>query len=230
MSKHNLTIFDDLLAPARAMEIRNQVLAEGFKTLKGPDGFDYTGTNLTKFPEIPTAIAGALGRNIAVSLECFRFHLAGDKPHSYVHSDETVASHAAVYYLNPPHQCQGGTAFWEHKGMGLEEMPSDSELERGQWKPDWFKPMMEAEWKKKKAWKQKSLAAMKFNRFIIYRTALFHSRWPIEAFGDSPENGRLVWVCFFDFTMAPPTAPKPTEAEVAVNPDPNAVGQTSTPV
>jgi hypothetical protein len=43
-----------------------------------------------------------------------------------------------------------------------------------------------------------ALLPMRFNRFLTYPTCFFHSRYPFEAFGNAPENGRLVWVCFFD--------------------------------
>lgn len=216
MSKHALTIIDDLIAPQRLLEIRKEVISVGFATEKGPDNLDYTGISKAQYPELCNAIAHALGHNIAVTMSFFRFNTKGDIPHSWVHSDEGCASHAAILYLNTPDQCQGGTAFWRHRGMGLDEMPSDAELTSGQWKPDWFKPMMNAEWKKKKAWEMVGLAGMKFGRLITYRSTLFHSRWPFEAFGDSPETGRLAWVCFFDFTTAAPKADEPNPAPASV--------------
>jgi hypothetical protein len=48
------------------------------------------------------------------------------------------------------------------------------------------------------AWEQIALAPMQFNRFITYPTSYFHSRFPHEAFGAGPADGRLIWVCFFD--------------------------------
>ena len=53
------------------------------------------------------------------------------------------------------------------------------------------------DWNDESKWKQDTFVAMKFNRALIYRSELFHSRYPFEAFGDSPENGRLIVVAFF---------------------------------
>ncbi len=36
-----------------------------------------------------------------------------------------------------------------------------------------------------------------FNRCVIYKSDQPHSRWPLEAYGDCPENGRLIFVAFF---------------------------------
>lgn len=41
------------------------------------------------------------------------------------------------------------------------------------------------------------LCQEKFNRCVIYRSDQPHSRWPFEAYGDNPENGRLIFVAFF---------------------------------
>jgi hypothetical protein len=63
---------------------------------------------------------------------------------------------------------------------------------------DWYYRMMEREWKDLTFWEQIGMAEMKFNRFVTYPTSLFHSRFPFEAFGSGPQDGRLVWVCFYD--------------------------------
>lgn len=36
-----------------------------------------------------------------------------------------------------------------------------------------------------------------FNKGVIYRSDQPHSRWPLEAYGSSPEDGRLIAVAFF---------------------------------
>lgn len=36
-----------------------------------------------------------------------------------------------------------------------------------------------------------------FNKAVIYRSDQPHSRWPLEAYGDEPVNGRLIIVAFF---------------------------------
>jgi hypothetical protein len=61
-----------------------------------------------------------------------------------------------------------------------------------------YHQMMTAEWKKLEPWCTQGFVPMQFNRFITYPTSLFHSRFPFEAFGNGPEDGRLIWICFYD--------------------------------
>lgn len=204
MSRHALTIFDELISLDRVAEIRREVLEGGFKTEIGPDGCEYTGISKAQYPELCKAVANALGHDIAVTMSFFRFNTKGDLPHSWVHSDEGCAGHAGILYLNPPEQCEGGTAFWKHEKLGLDEMPTIPELTAAGADVEGFSEMIHREWCVKDAWKMVGLAGMKFGRFITYRSRLFHSRWPFDAFGDKPENSRLIWVCFFDF-VAPGT-------------------------
>ena len=44
----------------------------------------------------------------------------------------------------------------------------------------------------------RTLARLKFNRAVVYESALFHSRYPFAAFGSGPEDGRLIAVAFFN--------------------------------
>lgn len=181
-----------------AVEVRRAVIDGGFKKEIGPDGAEYTGISLYPVPHWHERIAQLIRCSIVPRLSGFRLNLAGEFPHSWVHSDDICASYASVLYMNPPEQCQGGTAFWKHAGLGLDHLPSKPELAKQGLYADSFYKLIEREWKVKEAWTQYGMAEMKWNKFITYRTNLFHSRWPFEAFGSGPEDGRLVWVCFYD--------------------------------
>jgi hypothetical protein len=74
-----------------------------------------------------TRIAELIGEPITPKLSCFRLNLAGELPHSWVHSDDICAEFASVLYLNLPEQCKGGTAFWAHDEWG-DHLLSDEEL------------------------------------------------------------------------------------------------------
>jgi hypothetical protein len=188
--------FDDFAPDAAA--VRDKVIAGGFSVETGPDGAKYTGISQYQVPLWHDRIAELLGCRIIPRLSCFRLNLAGEMPHSWVHSDDICARYASVLYLNPPEQCQGGTAFWHHEGLRIERLPSKEELTRTGWNADWFYAMMSREWKDLQFWKQYASAAMQFNRFVTYPTCFFHSRYPFEGFGKGPEDGRLIWVCFYD--------------------------------
>lgn len=181
-----------------ALAVRNAVIAKGFSAEKGPDGALYTGISQYPVPHWFDRLSELMEAKIEPKLSCFRLNLAGELPHSWVHSDDICAKFASVLYLNLPEQCQGGTAFWKHEALGMDRLLSDEELrEKG---IDYlaFHRFMTREWKDLTFWKQHGFVPMKFNRFITYPTCYFHSRYPFEAFGSGPEDGRLIWVCFYD--------------------------------
>lgn len=174
-----------------AQAVRDAVIAKGFATEQGPDRLPYTGISRYNVPHWHALLMEVLGRDIHVKLSCFRLNIAGELPHSWVHSDEVCdASWAGVLYLNTPEQCRGGTAFWRHAGLGLEELPvGESQA---------FYGMMNREWRELSSWEQTSLVGMKFNRFCTYPTSFFHSRYPFQGFGSGPADGRLIWAVFYD--------------------------------
>lgn len=181
-----------------ALAVREAVIASEFTSEQGPDGGTYTGISQYPVPQWHTRIAELVGHAIVPKLSCFRLNLAGELPHSWVHSDDICAQYASVLYLNAPEQCIGGTAFWRHTALAIDRLPTHAELAARNIHADWFYAMMSREWKDITYWEQTELREMRWNRFITYPTCLFHSRYPFEAFGDSVSNGRLIWICFYD--------------------------------
>lgn len=181
-----------------AEAVREAVIAGSFATRQGPDGADYTGISDYAVPHWFARIGEVLGRTVVPRLSCFRLNLAGELPHSWVHSDDICAQYASVLYLNTPEQCTGGTAFWKHAALGVSHLLSREELEARGMDVDAFYKLMNREWKDAEAWRQVAFMEMKFNRFLTYPTCFFHSRWPWEGFGTSPQDGRLIWACFYD--------------------------------
>lgn len=187
---------DDFAADLPA--VREAVLRSQFGTHRGPDGADYTGISMHPVPHFYERIAQLVGAPIRPMISCFRMNLAGELPHSWVHSDDICAKYATVLYLNPPAHCKGGTAFWRHKTRGIDRLPPKAELTARGEDADAFYEIIEQEWKELKHWEQVEFVPMKFNRFITYPTSLFHSRFPFEGFGEGPDDGRLIWICFYD--------------------------------
>src|SRR6266550_3208852 len=188
--------FDDFAADISS--VRRAVIKSDFSTQQGPDGAPYTGISQYAVPQWFERIAELRGRAIEPKISCFRLNLAGELPHSWVHSDDICAKYASVLYLNPAEQAKGGTAFWRHTALGLDRLPSKEELTGRGANAEWFYSMMSREWKVLDWWEQIWFVEMKWNRFITYPTNLFHSRYPFEAFGKSPSDGRLIWICFYD--------------------------------
>lgn len=181
-----------------AEEVRTAVINGGFSTEMGPDGALYTGISTYPVDHWYENISQLRGHKISPKLSCFRLNLAGELPHSWVHSDDICAKFASVLYLNPPEQCSGGTAFWRHKELGIDRLPTRGELANKGINSDSYYSMIDQEWKKLEAWEQTHFIPMSWNRFITYPTCFFHSRYPFEAFGTSPKDGRLIWICFYD--------------------------------
>lgn len=181
-----------------AMEVRNAVIAGEFSSETGPDGAIYSGISKHQVPQWFDEISKHVGHKIEPRLSCFRLNLQKELPHSWVHSDDICAKFASVLYLNLPEQCAGGTAFWKHKDLELDHLPSKEVLKGNGIDADAFYSHMDKEWKILERWEKTELIPMKFNRFITYPTSLFHSRYPHEAFGKGPNDGRLIWICFYD--------------------------------
>lgn len=178
--------------------VRDGVIKGGFSTQRGPDGADYTGISMYPVPQWFDRISEFIGKKITPRLSCFRLNLAKELPHSWVHSDDICAKYASVLYMNLPDQCFGGTAFWQHSEKHIDRLPTRKELGEQEINAEKFYASMNDEWKTLPLWDQIGFIPMKSNRFITYPTCLFHSRYPFEAFGKGPQDGRLIWICFYD--------------------------------
>ena len=192
----SLTIIDNLLPENTALRLRREVLSQEFKDVPYMGGL-YQGTNMEFAPpEIPQAISDFFARNIEVKVQAFRSGHEETKLHVNIHADNPISIWASVYYLNLPEDCQGGTAFYQMKETGWHDMPTQKILDESGHDLDWVRD----KWVTPEDWNMTDLAAMRFNRLIIYPTKRFHSRFPLQGWGkkESPEHARLVWVSFFD--------------------------------
>jgi hypothetical protein len=194
--KHALLQIDQFAPDIQT--VREAVVAGEFTAETGPDGAIYTGISKHAVPHWFELISKAIEHPVVPRLSFFRMNVAGELPHSWIHSDDICARFAGLLYLNLPHQVRGGTAFWKHTGLQIDEMPSIEAMRAGGGNPDWFCTMMNREWRDLTFWEQVGFVGMKFNRFITYPTSRFHSRYPFEGFGTTPADARLVWTCFYD--------------------------------
>jgi len=117
--------------------------------------------------------------------QAYRLNYQGERPNQSIHSDMGWGTHALVLYL-----CEGpgGTAFWQHNETEAVSInPGDVELYE----------KIKDDWEDASKWTMRACAELKFNRAVIYTSDLFHSRYPFEAFGEHPGDGRLIAVAFF---------------------------------
>jgi hypothetical protein len=116
-----------------------------------------------------------------------------DMENAYIHSDREAGAYTAVVYLSS-HEEPYGTAFYRHKRTGLLEMPSFIEMEQLGIAEELKADMVSRDPYK---WEQVGQIEGKYNRALIFKAPLFHSRFPVTGIGENEKNGRLVWVSHF---------------------------------
>lgn len=165
-------------------EVRAHALNQTFIDWTGYDEQVYKRVCITEVPLLHQILEDLFGEITMLGMG-YRLNYAGEVPNQAIHSDLGWGTHALVLYLS---EGPSGTAFWKHLPTGTERIDvGNVEL---------FKQVTE-DWDKEDKWVTTHCIPMKYNRAIIYESALYHSRFPFEAFGDSPENGRLIAVAFF---------------------------------
>jgi hypothetical protein len=122
---------------------------------------------------------------------------------TWIHFDSMVARYAGIVYLNPPEQCDGGTAFYRHKETNWEVLPdfgSPSWVEATMRTGKSFDTLLETLQKDgfeiNEKWDLVLQVPMQFNRCIVFDSRQFHAR--VNGFGNSPLDGRLSQNFFFD--------------------------------
>lgn len=191
-----LNIIDDFLPQEIAQSLRDEVLESGFEDVAYMKGI-YQGSNLTvSRAPLAIGISEAMGAPVSIKMSAFRLGHKETDLHTNIHADNPISEFAAVYYMNLPQQCFGGTAFYRHKPTDWQEMPTQEQLDDAQMTID----DMRESWGKEKDWDMISLAGMRWNRMITYPTKSFHSRYPLKGWGDkaSPKDCRLICALFFD--------------------------------
>lgn len=165
--------------------VRRMALSSEFEDWRGPDGETYRRICRVEIPGVRERIEALFGPVDVLGMG-FRLNFGGELPNAAVHSDIGWGTHALVLYLTP--DGEGGTAFWRHIDTGAHRIDPGQSALLDAVSPDWNDPG---------AWEPLHIVDWEFNRGVIYESALFHSRYPFAAFGDGPEDGRLIGVCFF---------------------------------
>ncbi len=125
-----------------------------------------------------------------------RLTLAKDDQLGKIHVDPSDWS--GILFLSRPEDCRGGTEFYRHIATGTDQVPTDlkglndigfssyAELKR---------EIIEKDALDRSKWELTMTVPMRFNRLILLRPWLWHTAGP--GFGDTVENGRLIYVMFF---------------------------------
>ena len=125
-----------------------------------------------------------------------RITLAADKGKAKVHVD--AAHWSGILYLSRPQDCRGGTEFFRHRATRTDRAPYDDReaavlgFASAKRMVD---EILEADGTDDSKWEMTQRVPMRFNRLLLLRPWLWHTAG--ETFGDSLENGRLVYLMFF---------------------------------
>lgn len=125
-----------------------------------------------------------------------RVTLAGDLGRARVHTDPSHWS--GILFLSRPEDCQGGTQFFRHIRTGTDRAPvTAAELAAMGYasQDEAHQNIIEKDSLDEEAWELTMEVPMRFNRLLLLRPWLWHTAGP--AFGDRPENARLVYLMFF---------------------------------
>lgn len=150
-------------------------------------------------------LADQVSRLVGEPLECMsapqshgksRITLGSDRGKAKVHVDG--AHWSGILYLSKPEDCRGGTEFFRHIATGTDRAPFD-DGEAQQWgyasAKEMTRDVLERDGIDDAKWELTMRIPMRFNRLLLLRPWLWHTAG--ENFGDSLENGRLVYLMFF---------------------------------
>lgn len=130
----------------------------------------------------------------------FRITQASDIGKAKVHVD--AAHWSAILYLSRPQDCQGGTEFFRHRPTGSDRAPyNDVEAATMGYAnaKDMVGNILDSDSLDDSKWEMTMRVPMRFNRLVLLRPWLWHTAG--ENFGETLENGRLVYLMFFASTQ-----------------------------
>ncbi len=195
----SLIVADDFLD--NPMQLREAALK-----LDYPEDSDsaYPGRNSTQRINV-NGLTEQVGRMVGESLVPlapqeahgrFRITLAGDRGQAGVHIDR--AHWSGILYLSRDEDCQGGTEFFRHRRTGTDRAPyKPGEAEAlGYPSPKAaIDDILDHDSLAMDKWEMSMRVPMRFNRLVLLRPWYWHTAGP--AFGDTLENGRLVYLMFW---------------------------------
>jgi hypothetical protein len=125
-----------------------------------------------------------------------RLTLGEDKGRAKVHIDNSHWS--GILYLSRDEDSTGGTEFFRHIRTNSDRAPVYKEELAGRGYESFDQmhaDIIENDSNDDSKWELTTRVPMRFNRLVLLRPWLWHTAGP--GFGDTPENGRLVYLMFF---------------------------------
>lgn len=167
------------------------------------EGFTYHNIGLGYEPEgVSDCLSKVFGSPVDIKMQYFRLGTDKGDLTYWIHADSSIAQWAAVWYLSDaPAGVVAGTAFWQHKKLGIDHVPSLADVEGLFHNSDdpaaAFDKRIQLDGNDEDKWQMSGLIANKFNRVAIYPGNYYHSRYPQGGWGKDKSDGRIVWTAFF---------------------------------
>ena len=195
----SLLVVDDFLD--NAVALRDAALRLTYPDVKGGSFPGRNSLQRINIEGLDAAVSQLLNEQVVprVPVETHgkcRLTLASDKGRGKVHID---ASHwSGILYLSRDEDCRGGTEFFRHLRTKTDRAPiRPEELARfGYASPEEMnEDIIQRDGVDDSKWERTTTIGMRFNRLVLLRPWLWHTAGP--GFGDRPENGRLIYLMFF---------------------------------
>ena len=125
-----------------------------------------------------------------------RLALASDDQPGRIHIDQSHWS--GILYLSRPEDCRGGTEFFRHLRTATDRVPMDpQDLQKIGYSSyeELQHEILDKDALDRSKWERTMTVPMRFNRLVLLQPHYWHTSGP--GFGDSIENGRLVYLMFF---------------------------------
>jgi hypothetical protein len=125
-----------------------------------------------------------------------RIALASHEQEARIHIDQSHWS--GILYLSRHEDCQGGTEFFRHKRTNTDRLPMDEESQKAANYASYEelqKEILDKDALDRSKWEHTMTVPMRYNRLVLLQPHYWHTAGP--GFGDSLENGRLIYLMFF---------------------------------
>lgn len=125
-----------------------------------------------------------------------RITLAADRGKAKVHVD--AAHWSGILYLSRPQDCRGGTEFFRHLATNTDRAAYNDDEARAlgfESAKGMTHEILDRDGTDDSKWEMTQRVPMRFNRLVLLRPWLWHTAG--ENFGETLENGRLVYLMFF---------------------------------
>lgn len=182
--ERGIFVFDDVLV--KPASYRAAALSADFQTVDvGSASFHGIALGLWD-RELPDWLRAQFP-GVEPTTSIFRKTPAGQREPHFIHADLDMGDWTAVLYLNPNAPPEDGTSFWRLRASGAIATTTTGREDA-----------TPAEWQ---AWKDRTLwdcwhtVPARFNRVVVFRSPLFHSRAIEENYG-AGDDARLIQVVF----------------------------------